>query len=161
MYRSDLQYGVMHTLLKTQGAGRSLFEPFVQPLLIGILCLGVVVMAGCGGGGGSNSDTQPPSSPSGLSGTSQDGAVNLSWSELTTGDLNGYNVYRTSSEIEDVSGLAPQNDAPISKASYTDTGAKNGTTYYYAVTAVDEAGNESGPSDHVEKTPFSTPPEKP
>lgn len=151
----------MHTLRKTLGASRSLFKSFARPLLMGLLCLGVAVMAGCGGGGGSNSDTQPPSSPSGLSGTSQDGAVDLSWSELTTGDLNGYNVYRASSEIEDVSDLAPQNDAPISKASYTDTGAKNGTTYYYAVTAVDGAGNESGPSDPIEKTPFSKPPEKP
>ncbi|PSQ96226.1 MAG: fibronectin type III domain-containing protein [Bacteroidetes bacterium SW_9_63_38] len=117
-------------------------------------------MTGCGGGGG-NSDTQPPSQPSGLSGTSQDGAVDLSWSALSTGDLSGYNVYRATSTIEEVSELDPQNDDPVSKASYTDTGADNGTTYYYAVTAVDEAGNESGPSDPIEKAAFAGPPGQP
>ena len=36
---------------------------------------------------------------------------------------------------------------------YTDTGLKNGTTYYYIVTAVDQNGNESVLSTPVSEIP--------
>jgi TolB protein len=119
-----------------------------------------VSLAGCGIFG--SDDTTPPNPPSSLQATSGDARINLEWDEVQAEDLNGYNVYRSTSSIGDVSNLSPVNgDTPVSQASYTDEGVTNGTTYRYVVTALDDAGNESNPSDEVEKTPFSRPPDRP
>ena len=40
---------------------------------------------------------------------------------------------------------------------YTDTGLTNGTTYYYVVTAEDNAAQESGYSSEVNATPQAVP----
>lgn len=120
-----------------------------------------LALIGCGavGGGG---DVGPPGAPSGLSAQSQDAAVDLEWNEVQPGDLAGYNVYRSTSSIEGISGMAPVNrDSAISEVTYTDEGVENGSAYHYVVTAVDEAGNESNSSSEVEVTPFSDPPGRP
>ena len=44
---------------------------------------------------------------------------------------------------------------------YTDTGLTNGTTYYYVVTAEDNAAQESGYSSEVNATPQAVPPAAP
>jgi len=126
------------------------FEGQVSLLIIGLL-LGAGVVAGCSASG-DNNDTIAPSAPSGLTGTSGDGEVALNWKEVGAEDLKEYNVYRsTSSLLEDVSGREPV--ATSSESAFTDSGLTNGTKYAYAVTAVDNAGNESTPSDAVEKIP--------
>lgn len=120
-----------------------------------------VMMAGCDLFGG-DKDTTPPEPPTGLSAASQDAAITLDWSAVQADDLAGYNVYRSTSAIGDVSNLDPVNGSePVTGASYTDDTAENGTTYRYVVTAVDEADNESDPSEEVQKTPFADPPDRP
>jgi len=117
-------------------------------------------LTGCGFfGGGNGEDTTPPDVPSGLSATSQDGAVALDWNSVPSDDLAGYTVYRSTTTGVDASGSSLESG--VSAAEYVDETAENGTTYYYVVTAVDEADNESGPSGEVEKTPFSGPPDRP
>jgi TolB protein len=143
-----------------------------ESIFVGLLALSLVLfVAGCGavgsgddddgdgGGGGEDGpeDTTAPAAPSGLSGASQDGAVGLTWSAVGADDLDGYNVYRASSSIDDVADLSPQNGELLTETSFVDESAENGTTYHYAVTAVDTASNESGPSGAVEKTPFFSP----
>ena len=119
----------------------------------------VVLLAGCGSGGG-NSDTTAPDAPSGITGTSGDTEVALDWDAVSASDLEEYNIYRsTSGTITDVSGRDPVSST--SSTSFTDTGATNGTTYDYIVTAVDNAGNESAPSSSLKKTPFPGPPSRP
>lgn len=119
------------------------------------------MMAGCNLFGG-NKDTTPPEPPTGLSAASQDAAITLDWSAVEADDLAGYNVYRSTSAIGDVSGKDPVNGGdPVSDASYTDNATDNGTTYHYVVTAVDKGGNESDPSGEVQKTPFADPPDRP
>ena len=118
-------------------------------------------MGGCGlfGIGG---DDSPPNSPTGLSADSEDSAIVLDWQTVQAGDLSGYNVYRSTSSLADISGRTPvNNEGPISEGNYTDDTVENGTSYHYKVTAVDEAGNESDPSNEVRKTPFSDPPDRP
>lgn len=131
--------------------------------LIGLLALVVALsIAGCGASGSNGGDTTPPSAPTGLTATSLDAAVDLNWAAVQASDLAGYNVYRSTSSIGQVSGLDPLNGTtPVSGPSYTDEGAENGTTYHYVVTAVDGAGNESTPSGEVAKTPFARPPDRP
>lgn len=118
-------------------------------------------MTGCSLFGGSE-DSTPPGPPTDLNAASQDAAIALDWSAVQTDDLAGYNVYRSTSSIGEVSGLDPVNgNEPVTQASYADESLENGTTYYYVLTAVDKAENESDPSGEVEKTPFPEPSGRP
>ncbi|MFH1371833.1 MAG: hypothetical protein ABII09_11200 [Planctomycetota bacterium] len=95
-------------------------------------------------------DTTPPAAPTGLSATGGNGTVSLDWNNNTEGDLDGYNIYRSTT-----SGVytTPLNGSLLSSSDYTDNSVVNGTTYYYVVTAVDTGANESGSSSEVSATP--------
>lgn len=135
-----------------------------SPTLILMLALALSLGACSGGGsnGGDDETTGPtaPAAPSGLSATSQDGAIALEWEAVSSGDT--YRVYRSTSSGVDASG-SPL-DTGVGSADYVDDTAENGTKYYYVVTAVATEGGESaesGLSNEVEKTPFSDPPTRP
>ena len=128
------------------------------------VCLGLALSlawTGCDlpGFGG---DSTPPDPPSGLSADSEDSAIVLDWQSVQSGDLDGYNVYRSTSSIASTEGRSPVNGEDLaSGTNYTDDTVQNGTTYYYVVTALDDAGNESEPSGETQKTPFADPPDRP
>ena len=146
----------------------------LQAVLTGLLVVGLTIFAaGCGGAGvngdgdgdedgddgGGDEDTTAPAAPGSFSGESMDSAIDLTWGAVDADDLDGYNVYRGTE-----SGVGTSGDpleGGLSEAGYTDESAENGTTYYYVVTAVDTADNESDPSSEVEKTPFDDPPDRP
>jgi len=69
--------------------------------------------------------------------------VDLSWGINVETDLAGYRVYR--SEGEGVRGELLTPDLLLTPA-YRDTSVQSSHSYWYTVTAVDRAGNESGPS---------------
>jgi len=75
-----------------------------------------------------------PGTPSGLLGVGEDGQVRLTWKANKETDIAGYNVYRDNVKV---------NDDIISSAAFTVTGLANGTSYHFAVSAVDRNGNES------------------
>ena len=50
-------------------------------------------------------------------------------------------------------GWVKANASPLSGLAFTDTGLRNAQTYYYAVTSLDAAGNESVPSGQVSAVP--------
>ncbi len=135
--------------------------------LVILLTIGLVGCSSSGsndddnGGGPPDEDTTPPPVPSNLEAISGDGEVELSWSAVSASDLDGYNVYRSTSSIGSLSGLTPLNGSPLSQASFTDSDVSNGTLYYYRVSAVDDSDNESGGSGEVEVTPFPSPPDRP
>ena len=94
-------------------------------------------------------DTFPPAAPQGLvavfipAGPAPAPQVDLSWSLNLETDLAGYSVYR--SEQEDTrGGLLTPNLLPA--PAFLDMTVETGHHYWYTVTAVDSAGNESGPS---------------
>jgi HYDIN/CFA65/VesB-like, Ig-like domain/Abnormal spindle-like microcephaly-assoc'd, ASPM-SPD-2-Hydin/Cep192 domain 4 len=68
--------------------------------------------------------------------------VSLSWSASTTSTVVGYNIYRGTQG----NGTYPLklNLSLLSGTTFTDTSVVAGQTYYYAVTAVDSTGIESG-----------------
>jgi hypothetical protein len=72
--------------------------------------------------------------------------VDLSWSINVEPDLAGYRIYR--SEREGERGALLHADLLLSPA-YRDSSAAAGHRYWYTVTAVDRAGNESRGSDQV------------
>ncbi len=97
-------------------------------------------------------DTIAPAVPTGLAATAGDQQVSLDWADNSEGDLSGYNVYRSTLSA---SGYGKINPSLRSTSDYTDTGLINGVTYYYKVSAVDNAAtpNESAQSSSVWKAP--------
>jgi len=69
--------------------------------------------------------------------------VDLSWSLNVETDLAGYRVYRSESEGARGTALTPE---PLPTPAYRDTAVQSGHRYWYSVSAVDRAGNESSPS---------------
>lgn len=65
--------------------------------------------------------------------------VDLNWKASTTTNVAGYNVYRS----PDAAAWKKVNASLIASTLYTDSTVANGSTYYYAATAVDVAGRES------------------
>jgi fibronectin type 3 domain-containing protein len=75
----------------------------------------------------------------------------LTWTPNTDSDLASYRVYQ--STTQGVYG-APIATVPAGTASHTATGLQVGNTYYFRITAVDSASNESQPSNEVNKSIF-------
>lgn len=121
-------------------------------LLVALCITGI----GCDAVGGD--DTSAPSAPSTLQAESDDAQVVLNWSAVDADDLNGYNLYRSTSAIESVTAAEQVNEEVVSDTSFTDPSVENGTVYHYRVTAVDESDNESDPSTEVMVRPFDEPP---
>jgi hypothetical protein len=92
-------------------------------------------------------DRFPPPAPSGLVAVPSESAVLLSWREAEASDLKGYRVYRGDSAEGPFGFLAE-----VTETSYTDETAESDETYFYAVTAIDNASgtNESDKSEAVE-----------
>jgi hypothetical protein len=94
-------------------------------------------------------DTFPPAAPQNVVGNVLPGStpesvlVDLSWSINLERDLAGYRVYR--SEQEGARGVLITPDLLLAPA-YRDTSVESSHHYWYTVTAVDRAGNESEPS---------------
>lgn len=90
---------------------------------------------------GSNASTsQTTESMSGV-GTTPVYSVNLYWNSST--DVVGYNVYRSTAANGN---YAKINSTLQPSTAYTDNSVASGQTYYYAATAVNSAGQESGRS---------------
>lgn len=76
--------------------------------------------------------------------------VQLIWDANTESDFIGYNIYRGAQAPVSRS-QGPLNGATlVARPVYSDTILANGQTYYYSLTAVDAAGNESGTSREVQ-----------
>ncbi len=99
-------------------------------------------------------DSTPPVPPQGLSRQISGTSIILSWTANTESDLAGYNVYQGTS--------AGIYGTPVSLGKVitsTISGLTQGSTYYFAVSALDDAANESGYSSTVSATiPDSTAP---
>ncbi len=94
-------------------------------------------------------DLQPTAAPTGLAVTDDgDGQVSLAWNAVN--GAAAYNLYR--SPVSG-GGWVKVNAAPLAGTSFTDAGLQNGRVYHYVVTALDAAGNESGPSNETNALP--------
>jgi len=96
-------------------------------------------------------DNTAPAAPRGVYSISGDNQVFVKWYPNQEKDLKGYVIYRSLQKNADYKEI----DTVGAKVfSYVDDNVKNGTTYYYAVSAFDYDGNESDLSpDIVEDTP--------
>ncbi len=93
---------------------------------------------------------EPPEAPQNLAGTAGYEQVSLRWNKNSEADGARYRIYYGTT--------SPATTLKDSTASILDTtkliiGLTNGITYYFRLTAVDNAGNESGYSNEVSVTP--------
>ncbi|HLK20984.1 MAG TPA: hypothetical protein VKT81_18665 [Bryobacteraceae bacterium] len=92
-------------------------------------------------------DIFPPAAPAGLAASQGVGAIELAWTRNTETDFKEYRVFRSEENgpfLQIAAGLA----GPV----YSDRKIESGKHYRYQVTAVDQTGNQSKPSEPIEIT---------
>ncbi len=126
--------------------------------LVGVLLL-IVYAAGCNRCDdcvNCPGDVTPPAVPRGLHSITGDDLVIVRWYANIEDDVKGYDVWWNwtfDGEYEHL-GTVSADPATDDILAFRDTGAKNGSTYFYAVSAFDFAGNESSLSiEEVSDTP--------
>lgn len=97
---------------------------------------------------------RPPAPPSNFTATALNDTVKLNWNDNFEADLEGYNLYRSTSESGEYTKL---NFELLVESSYVDSVVENDTAYYYKVTAVDTLNNESRFLDPVKAIPTIRP----
>ena len=96
-----------------------------------------------------SSGSGAPSTPSGLTASAGNGKVGLSW--VAPSSAKSYEIKRATS-----SGGPFVQIATSTFAGYTDTGLTNGTTYYFAVAAVNSSGTSANSAAVAAKPTAST-----
>jgi hypothetical protein len=104
-----------------------------------VAALTLPFVAGCEDEGPVVVDT-PPFPPDGVFSVTGDGVVSIYWNQNWESDLAMYRVYRSTADPGPYFKL---DDVPASQTFFDDTSVSNGETWFYAVTALDQAGNES------------------
>jgi hypothetical protein len=88
-------------------------------------------------------DTFPPAAPRDLQAIPGEGRIDLIWESNSENDLAGYIVLRGTTATDQLEPITP---VPIQPSTFTDT-VPTGMRYWYAVQAIDKAGNASPPSE--------------
>jgi hypothetical protein len=92
-------------------------------------------------------DVFPPAAPANLAAVAGLSTIELTWDRVPDAGVSAYRVYRAKAG-EEFSVLAESVPIPA----YTDRNPQSKTRYRYAVSALDEAGNESPRSEPIEVT---------
>ncbi|MFM9626244.1 MULTISPECIES: fibronectin type III domain-containing protein [Streptomyces] len=106
-------------------------------------------------------DRTAPLPPAAVKAVRGDGRATISWARNVEADLAGYRVYRSNTTpvaIDTAHRIS--GSAALTGSAFTSTGLRNGTKYWFAVTAVDRAGNQSRASANVSAVPADTTPPK-
>ncbi len=100
----------------------------------------------CDGGG---PDTTAPTAVTNLSATANSNSIYVDWYNNDETDLAGYTIYRS---VNNSNNFNPLNANLLTFSNYTDNNVSAGNTYYYYVTAEDNAANESSNGNTVAAT---------
>ena len=92
-------------------------------------------------------DEFPPLVPTGITISAGVSAIELAWERNTESDFKQYRIYRAIGD-----GLFAKIAEGLEAPSYSDHDVQSGTRYRYRITAEDQSGNESKPSEAVEIT---------
>ncbi|MGA3244823.1 MAG: T9SS type A sorting domain-containing protein [Bacteroidota bacterium] len=87
-------------------------------------------------------DNISPASPTGLNASFTNNTVNLQWRANDESDVVAYAIYRGTTPNFNPAGTAPL--AIVRTPLYQDAVSQSGVAYYYKISAIDQAGNESG-----------------
>ncbi len=102
-------------------------------------------------------DTRAPLVPMGLKAIDQEDGVLLLWNLSPDADVTHYNVYR-SDALEGEYTQLNQKPVPLDRPEYTDKEMQRGKAWFYKVSAVDAAGNESARCGAATIIPVDTEP---
>jgi fibronectin type 3 domain-containing protein len=100
----------------------------------------------------SPADTFRPSAPTSLTLAAAPGRLSLFFPANTEPDIAGYNIYRSTDPNLPKDQWTKLNTEPLDRTTFQDEKVESGTKYYYYVTAVDQAGNVSEPSEVISET---------
>lgn len=90
--------------------------------------------------------------PTGLRVENAEGGLTLTWVPVSAPDLAGYHVYRATAPFATPGAATRLTSTPEDDADFDDATVSAGVTYYYRVTSVDGAGQESGLSNQASGT---------
>ena len=106
-------------------------------------------------------DASPPSAPQNVAATALGGSViQISFDDVdeTGSGVASYSIKRSTTSGSGYTQIGTVTDNESASYTFTDNTATNGTTYYYVVSAIDGAGNESTNSAQVSATADGTAP---
>ena len=96
-------------------------------------------------------DRFAPGVPANVSAVAGLGSIELTWDRPGESDLAGFRIYRATGASTEWTRLG-STAQPVAAANFSDRMIQPGTAYRYAVTSVDQAGNESARTEPVEIT---------
>jgi fibronectin type 3 domain-containing protein len=94
-------------------------------------------------------DVFPPSPPSDISVVGAAGRISLFFAANIEPDIAGYNIYRSRDPNLPKESWTRLNAELLTRTSFQDERVESGQRYYYYLTAIDQAGNVSTPSEVV------------
>jgi fibronectin type 3 domain-containing protein len=97
-------------------------------------------------------DTFPPSAPASITVAAAPGRLSIFFPANPEGDIAGYNIYRSTDPDLPKDRWNKLNATLLTRTTFQDEKVESGKRYYYYLTAVDQAGNISPPSEVVSET---------
>ena len=97
-------------------------------------------------------DTFPPSAPASITVAAAPGRLSIFFPANPEADVAGYNIYRATDPDLPKDKWNKLNPALLTRTTFQDERVESGKRYYYYLTAVDQAGNVSPPSEVVSET---------
>ncbi len=97
-------------------------------------------------------DTFPPSAPTSITVAAAPGRLSIFFPANPEADIAGYNIYRSTDSDLPKDKWNKLNPALLTRTTFQDERVESGKRYYYYLTAIDQAGNVSPPSEVVSET---------
>ena len=97
-------------------------------------------------------DTFAPSAPTSASVAAAPGRLSIFFAANPESDIAGYNVHRSTDPNLPKGSWTKLNQTLLTRTTFQDERVESGRKYYYYITAVDQAGNVSPPSEVVSET---------
>ena len=97
-------------------------------------------------------DTFPPGAPAGITLAATPTTISIFFATNTDKDVVGYRIYRSEDPAREKKDWQLLTPALLTTNTFQDTGVASGKTYFYYLTATDNAGNVSEPSEPVSET---------
>lgn len=97
-------------------------------------------------------DVFPPSAPASITVAAAPGRLSIFFPANPEGDIAGYNIYRSIDPDLPKDKWNKLSPALLTRTTFQDEKVESGKRYYYYLTAVDQAGNVSPPSEAVSET---------
>lgn len=94
-------------------------------------------------------DTYAPSAPASITVAAAPGRLSIFFPANPEADVAGYNIYRATDPDLPKNRWNKLNPGLLTRTTFQDERVEAGTRYYYYLTAVDQAGNVSAPSEVV------------